>query len=646
MSKLQKINIYVGTVGSAYIDKETALKNKEAAQKNVADVEAIIAKANNIKGNLENASARAVGAKEKAVAVKNLLGLKISEYANNTIIYNQLVALMESLENNDNDGVYKNGGNVNTAESNITNAQSQLDEINAVIEAAEILLEDNKKLLKIRENELLDAINEFAQYIPDAEINIDDLSNDSEDYLNERIDEIDSNIAIIDDVTDHINASTDEYNNEIEAIINGEHTDEPTDDQGNVLYWYAGQIMPEQYYTSDSENFIVTEDTVNTWHKLTLIKEVNNGEVISKLLAGINSISSATTWYVLVPTSMGLTPVKSDMTTVDPRFGTAVSDKYTTINDVDYTLYQVDNGIPVTEGSIGNRLNIIMITGIEPVTPVDPDQPEDTNNYWFIGTEVPQPPYNPQDSIAIDNPSQSEYGLGWRLINGNLNDYDEDNPYWPSGKGIDVTEEFEDIDYYVIVPQNTKFKDALSTVDVGSSYDTLQVNGHQCAVYKLRGMDFSLALYIDGNYQPQPEPTGDTGEPEPTGETGEPEPQPTGDTQPAEPIEYYWYIGLQNPSNDVIIENLAADADSLGWHYIGTQLGTYSAASPLNANNGFILNEDFDDVDYFLALPGTLKVYDDLGTVLPYTNLGTAIIGGIEYTIYQGIGAEFNFKIY
>jgi hypothetical protein len=637
MSKLQKINIYVGTVGSAYIDKETALKNKEAAQKNVADVEAIITKANNIKGNLENASARAAGAKERANSVKARLSAEIINHANNAVIYNQLVALMESLETNDNDGVYKNGGNIKTADSNISNAQSQLDEINAVIEAAEILLEDNKKLLKIRENELLDAENEFAQYIPDAEINIDDLSNDSEDYLNERIDEIDSNITIIEDVTDHIDASTNEYNDEIDAIINGEHTDEPTDDQGNALYWYAGQIMPEQYYTSDSENFIVTEDSVNTWHKLTLIKDTNNGQLINKLLVGVNSISSATKWYVLVPESMELTPVKSDMTTVDPRF--TFIDNITEVNGENYKLYEVDNSIPVTEGAIGNRLNIIMITGVE----IPDEQVEDTDNYWFIGTEIPQPPYNPQDGIAVDNPSQSEYGLGWRLISGNLNDYNEDNPYWPTGKGIDVAEVFEDVDFYIIVPQNTKFKDAIDTIDIGSPCDSLQINGHQCSVYKLRGLDFSYALYIDANAQPQPQPTGDV---EPTGETGEPEPQPTGDTQPAEPTEYYWYIGLQNPSNDVIAENLAEDGDSLGWHYIGTQLGTYSAATPLNTNNGFVLDENFDDVDYFLALPGSLKAYDGLGGAIPYTNLGTTTISGIEYTIYQGIGAEFNYKIY
>ena len=692
MSKIQKINIYVGTVGSAYIDKETALKNVEAARKNISDVENIISKAEDIKGNLINSISAADDAKSRATLVKERLASAINDFKNrNAVIYTQLLELKEQVEANDVDGIYKNGGNVKTADNNISNAENQLDEIIKIIESAEVLLEDNKKLLRIREQEYEEAVGEFTQYVPDIEFNIDDLSNNEEAYLNNRINEINDNINIINDVTDHINDYSEETNNIIDSIIDGTNTDNPTDDEGNKLYWYAGQVMPTaQYYESNNDNFIVTEDSVNTWHELTLIKDTRNEEQILKLLAGINSLSAATKWYVLVPESLGLNPVMSDMTTADSRF--VPGNNLTTVNGVSYMLYTVNNGIPASEGVNGSRLNIIMITGdVE-----TPEEPVTTDgNYWYIGKTAPAIPYKPEDNLVTDNVS-----LGWRKIEGDLNNYVESNPYW-NGQGISLLgddDEIEEIDFYIAVPEHTKFKDALSVVDLGSTYDVININGKTYSVYKLFGMEYNLIMYIDPSYNPTPGPT-----PDPTytitfkndeeivstisGVTGTAVEVPTGlskegftfkgwstngttviipvsnigtedityiavweenQQEPVQSSDMYWYLGLTQPTdNTVITDELAENANSLGWHFIGSTLGTYSATNPLNQNTeSFILNEDFDDVTYYVVLPGSLKVYDGLGGVVGYDNLGTCTIDGVQYTIYQGLGSEFGFKIF
>ena len=134
MSK--KINIFVGNVGSAYIDKETAQKNVAIAQQNIQDCQALIDKANGLITKINAAKTIANLAKTQADAVKSVLENVIGQNTNNPTKLNKLSALQSELINNDTDGIALNGGNVRTANSNIANLNRQLTETQSILEDA------------------------------------------------------------------------------------------------------------------------------------------------------------------------------------------------------------------------------------------------------------------------------------------------------------------------------------------------------------------------------------------------------------------------------------------------------------------------------------------------------------------------------
>ena len=107
MGNINKVNIYVGKVGQAYVDKETATKNYEAAYKNVGDVEDIINIASQYNNHAEVTLNSAEDAKVRANQVRTAIEENINQYANDEVIHNQLVALYNRLNANYNDGYYE-----------------------------------------------------------------------------------------------------------------------------------------------------------------------------------------------------------------------------------------------------------------------------------------------------------------------------------------------------------------------------------------------------------------------------------------------------------------------------------------------------------------------------------------------------------
>jgi hypothetical protein len=319
----------------------------------------------------------------------------------------------------------------------------------------------------------------------------------------------------------------------------------------------------------------------------------------------------------------------SDLTTADSRF-TKVSTGFYTVDEKDYVCYKVNNDIPsIAEDE--STLNIIFTSAIVET----PEEETITGNYWYFGTQAPSQPYIKAADIVTDNES-----MGWRKIEGALSNYTSNNPY-ASNIAIPVN----DNTCYLIVPAGTKMADGLGETTWGTSYDTIIINGIPYSVFKQDNVfEFNLSLYIDSSVVPE-----QTGEPEPTGETGAPEPtgEPTG--EPVQPKNYYFYIGTTEPTaNTIITDEIAEGNDDKGWHFIGTSVGNYSAASPLwaPAADGIVLDEDFEDVEFYLALPGNQKVYDGLGGEVLYQSLGVINIDGVSYNIYKGVSSEFAFKIY
>ena len=117
---------------------------------------------------------------------------------------------------------------------------------------------------------------------------------------------------------------------------------------------------------------------------------------------------------------------------------------------------------------------------------------------------------------------------------------------------------------------------------------------------------------------------------------------------------YYWYVGLNKPttSTDPTTELATAD-DAMGWHKIGSLLGTYSKGSPLwaGASQGKVinLNPDYDDVTFYVALPVGIGIYDGLGNEVThkFTLVSSDVyIAGRNYNVYSDLNSEFGLLLY
>lgn len=169
-NSISRIDIYIGKVGNAYVDKETARKNLEIAKKQKEEVQQIIVAANSLKDKLIPTFGKANTAKNNAEMLAEQLDTYIAQFESNPTKYEKLMNIKNSLVDNDRDGIYLNGGNTITAGYNIENINHQERNINDIIEKAEILLEDTEKLILTRIQELNDAVDEFNSYVPEIEM--------------------------------------------------------------------------------------------------------------------------------------------------------------------------------------------------------------------------------------------------------------------------------------------------------------------------------------------------------------------------------------------------------------------------------------------------------------------------------------------
>lgn len=119
-----------------------------------------------------------------------------------------------------------------------------------------------------------------------------------------------------------------------------------------------------------------------------------------------------------------------------------------------------------------------------------------------------------------------------------------------------------------------------------------------------------------------------------------------------EKTKYYWYVGTDNPIGiSEIKDSDIANADNeMGWHLIGTELGSYSSSNMLHKGGVGTINidPDYNDVKYYIALPIGIGIYDGLGNNLTskYTLESTSTIMGVKYNVYSDINSEFTFNLY
>lgn len=81
-------------------------------------------------------------------------------------------------------------------------------------------------------------------------------------------------------------------------------------------------------------------------------------------------------------------------------------------------------------------------------------------------------------------------------------------------------------------------------------------------------------------------------------------------SQPQPSSDYYWYIGVENPSS---ISNVQTDNTIGGWHKIGTSLSGFVLDTNTNA-----VHISETRVPYYVIIPNELNIYDSLGDPMYY----------------------------
>ena len=254
MGNLKKINIYVGTVGQAYVDKETAKNNLDSAKQNINDWDNIIDLAQSVLDNTNPISNRLTDAKSKANAVKTLLETEMNNATNNTEKYNALKKLRDELLALDNDNDFSNGGNTYTLDQIDNAINSIITEINDILSKSQ----SNKTYWEgavAEYQQAYDTAKEvFNSYIPEDQNNSLDEKDELEVQFTERLHEIDVQLQEFDTAISKVNEVSDKANQEIKKITGTIVPDEPSNPE-----------VQNNYYIGRSNKNVFTLDDLNQY---------------------------------------------------------------------------------------------------------------------------------------------------------------------------------------------------------------------------------------------------------------------------------------------------------------------------------------------------------------------------------------------
>ena len=258
MGNLKKINIYVGTVGQAYVDKETAKNNLDSAKQNINDWDNIIVLAQSVLNNTNPISNRLTDAKSKANAVKTLLETEMNNATNNTEKYNALKKLRDELLALDHDNDFSNGGNTYTLDQIDNAINSIITEINDILSKSQ----SNKTYWEgavAEYQQAYDTAKEvFNSYIPEDQNNSLDEKDELEVQFTERLHEIDVQLQEFDTAISKVNEVSDKANQEIKKITGTVVPDEPSNPevQNNCYIGFAQELT---FTESDLNKYVATK---------------------------------------------------------------------------------------------------------------------------------------------------------------------------------------------------------------------------------------------------------------------------------------------------------------------------------------------------------------------------------------------------
>ena len=255
MGNFKKINIYVGAVGQAYVDKETAKNNLDSAKQNIKDWDNIIDLAQSVLDNTNPISNRLTDAKSKANAVKTLLETEMNNAINDTEKYNALKKLRDELHALDYDNDFSNGGNTYTLDQINNTLDSIVKEINDILSKSQSNLTYWEGAVAEYQQAYDTAKEVFNSYIPEDQNNPLDENDELEAQFTERLHEIDVQLQEFDTAISKVNEISDKTNQEIKKITGIIGPDEPSNPEVQNNY-YIGRTNKEVFTLSDLDQYV------------------------------------------------------------------------------------------------------------------------------------------------------------------------------------------------------------------------------------------------------------------------------------------------------------------------------------------------------------------------------------------------------
>ena len=207
MGNFKKINIYVGAVGQAYVDKETAKNNLDSVKQNIKDWTNIIDLAQSVLDNTNPISNRLTDAQSKANAVKTLLETEMNNAINDTEKYNALKKLRDELHALDYDNDFSNGGNTYTLDQINNTLNSIVKEINDILSKSQSNQTYWEGAVAEYQQAYDTAIEVFNSYIPEDQNNPLDENDELEAQFTERLHEIDVQLQEFDTVISKVKST-------------------------------------------------------------------------------------------------------------------------------------------------------------------------------------------------------------------------------------------------------------------------------------------------------------------------------------------------------------------------------------------------------------------------------------------------------
>lgn len=418
----KSINIYMGIIGEAYVDKESAKVKFLDAQKNVKDAQAIETAVNELDAPLTEAISNAENAQTAAEHVYELL---VNAINNETSIskkekLNKLLDLLneDSLEHEhaSNCNIYVAGNNLGLL---TTLKEEEFEDIKAKVQE---LLDNNRLNEIVRFKEWNDAIETFESMVPVNAITPEKISDTVESELLARINALINNINSGEIISAEIIAISEQVEALIEEIQNGE--DEGEDEEPIITenyLWYAGNIKPTDV---EGVEGIDSPLMANKWFNIPSSLATDKA-----IIAGVDGgKTGAAYWYAALPLEYEFAPVKptgvDDETVIDDSWE---QDDTIIVNGKEYQIWKTDVNVYNRQ-----RLNVYFACDVEweepkpkfvfNVTPIESaDELPNIINVNNINKPTKKQTVDMNEILSTSTVLQLIYPLAWETNeNGNI----------------------------------------------------------------------------------------------------------------------------------------------------------------------------------------------------------------------------------